>query len=534
MDEESGTDSPGRDRDTLLPPGIGVVLRDVGGLQVLVGAIMVVPAVVGLVYQEYRTALAFLASAAVVAPVGALLHRGFRDAPDPGSHHAMVIAGLGWLVSALSGALPIFLAAHLTPIPVMESMVPPGASYGISSLIHFRNPLHAVFEAMSGFTTTGLTMSVHEPSLPRGLLLWRSLMQWVGGVGVIVLALAIIRHPGGTSGLSLYRSEARQQKVRPTILGTARAIWRVYVVLTAIVAVYLAGATFLIQPGYGVEPTLFDAVNHAMTGMATGGFSTLDDSIAGYGSVQMELVHVVPMMMGALAIPLYYRVWDRRDVSALWRDPQARWLFILFGVGTAVLSALLLVEGGPVASVRDGLFQYVSAQSGTGWQTADVSGWAGAPIGVAVVAMVIGGSAGATVGGIKIIRAYLFGVAVRWRVTRVFLPRSAVESIRVGDRRMPADAFGDELAQAMVVAALFVVVLVGGVVLTVHFAGPGTSLALALFESTSAQATVGLSTGLTGPGMSPVVEVVFIVQMWAGRLEIIPVLVLLRAVFGGR
>lgn len=292
MGSEDRTHASGRDRDGILPSGVGVVVRDVAGLQVLVGLLMLVPAVVGLVYLEFRTALAFLVSAAVVASLGAILHRVFRDAPEPRTHHAMVIAGLGWLVSAFSGALPFVLAAHLTPASVLEAMVPAGAPYPTSSLIHFRNPLHAVFEAMSGFTTTGLTMAVHEPSLPRALLLWRSLMQWVGGVGVIVLSLAILHEPGGASTVSLYRSEGREERVRPSILGTARAIWRIYVGLTAVVAVYLAVATFAIQPGHGFEPTLFDAVNHAMTGMSTGGFSTLDASIAGFGSAAMEMVHV--------------------------------------------------------------------------------------------------------------------------------------------------------------------------------------------------------------------------------------------------
>lgn len=203
----------------------------------------------------------------------------------------MIVAALGWLATAFFGALPFIIAAYITPPAVLESFVPAGASYQ-SSLLNFQNPLHAFFERMSGYTTTGLTMSVHEPSVGHAFLWYRSQMQWIGGAGMIVLSLAILRQPHGTAGISLYESEARNEKLRHSIAGTARAIWKIYVGVTAAVAVYLAIATFLVQPGYGIENTIFDAINHAMTGQSTGGFSTLDDSIAGYGSYAMELVHI--------------------------------------------------------------------------------------------------------------------------------------------------------------------------------------------------------------------------------------------------
>lgn len=166
-------------------------------------------------------------------------------------------------------------------------------------------------------------------------------MQWIGDTGMIVLSLAVLRQPHGTAGISLYQSEGRSEKLRPSIVGTARAIWKIYVGVTAAIAVYLAVATFVVQPGYGIENTLFDAVNHAMTGQSTGGFSTLDDSIAGYNSYAMELVHIPAMITGAISIPVYWGVFSERNIRDFTQNPQVRMLFGLFVVGVIGLTAFL-------------------------------------------------------------------------------------------------------------------------------------------------------------------------------------------------
>ena len=149
------------------------VLRDLGALQVLIGGLMVVPLVVSLLFQEWYSAVSFLIAAVVTALFGAAAYTLCGDAPEPKRHHGMIVAALGWFVTAAFGALPFVIAAYITPPAVFESFVPPGASYQ-SSLLNFRNPLHAFFESMSGYTTTGLTMSVHEPSVGRGFLWYRS------------------------------------------------------------------------------------------------------------------------------------------------------------------------------------------------------------------------------------------------------------------------------------------------------------------------------------------------------------------------
>ncbi len=339
-------------------------------------------------------------------------------------------------------------------------------------------------------------------------------------------------------------------------------------------AVYLVVATFIVQPGYGIENTIFDAINHAMTGQSTGGinhamtgqstggFSTLDDSIAGYDSYAMELVHIPAMITGAISIPVYWGVLSERNIRDFTRDPQVRMLFGLFVVGVVGLTAFLArwsvsrttvrrrrrradrlprpvvgvpYNGDPIAYVgqvvtsqafRDGLFQYISAQTTTGWQTSAIGDWNnGAVMFIVLGAMLLGGSAGATVGGIKILRGYIIARGISWEVTRVFLPQHAIEDLRIGQRTFKADEANDEIRAAATFA--FVYLLLLGVSLFVLLAvlPPEFTLADAIFEVATAQGTVGLSAGITGPEMPVIAEVLFIFQMWMGRLEIIPVLV---------
>lgn len=522
------------------PSTLRAVAHDVGGLLIILGGLLIVPVLVSLLYGEWYTALALFATAGVSAAIGVVPYHRFREASATRLRDAMIVAAVGWLAIALVGALPFVFAAAWTPVSVMNEFVPVGASFEqipidgtttMSSIAYYQDPIHALFESMSGYTTTGLTMSVHEPTMGHGLLFYRSFMQWVGGAGMIVLALAILRQPGGASGYLLYQAETREERLRPSIVSTARTFWKVYVAVTAVVAIYLAVATFLVLPGYGIEPTIFDAVNHAMTGQSTGGFSTLDDSIAGYDSYAMELVHIPPMALGAIAIPLYFLVYERRSLRVVWRDPQAKALGVLFVAGSLALIALLAratypLEGSLLSSeaVRVGLFQYISALSTTGWQTADIGAWAATPVlFIVLAAMIIGGSAGATVGGIKIIRAVLIAKAVQWEVTRVLLPQHAVKDLRVGDRTLSEDEANDELRGVMAFTfAYFALLAIGLIVITMTM-GPEFTLADAVFEVATAQGTVGLSAGITGPSMPRAIEVLFILSMWLGRLEIIPI-----------
>ncbi len=514
--------------------GFQIVMRDIGALQMALSVGMMLSVFVSLLYREFYNALSLLAATGATVTFGALAYRSCRNAGESKRRHAMVVAGAGWLVSALFGALPFLFAAYLTPPDVAQALVPTGENYQ-SSLMYFKNPLHALFESMSAYTTTGLTMAVHEPSIGYGLLFYRSLAQWIGGAGVIVLSLAIIPRPRSVGELELYQSETAGAKLRPNIIGTARAIWKVYSAITVFVVLYLFAATLIILPDYGWRSSLFDAVNHAMTAQSTGGFSVLDDSIAGYKSYAMELVHIPPMILGAISIPLYYTFLYQRDLRVFWRDAQFRLMFLLFLLLTPFLVLLLGNTKVVTDPVREGVFQFVSAVSTTGWQTSNIGDWKdSAVLLLAWGAMVTGGAAGATVGGIKLIRMYIILCAVKWRIRKVFLPIEAVIPFRIGERNLDSGEMQREVSDAAVFSLLYLVILALSTLIMVHYMGPNFTLADAIFESVSAQSTVGLSSGITDPGMPAVIELVFIMQMWVGRLEIFPVIVLLLALIPRR
>jgi|AntRauTorcE11897_2_1112592.scaffolds.fasta_scaffold00007_143 trk system potassium uptake protein TrkH len=549
-----------------LSTDLGIIARDVGSLLLMEAGLMTVTVVVALGFREFYAAVGFLLAGGVTALVGGLAHRGFADVPDPKMKHGMVIAAGGWLTVAVFGAVPLFLTAWLTPPAVMDTFVPAaadtaswepigvGGTATLSSLAYFRHPLHAFFESMSGWTGSGLTMALHEPSLPRTVQWWRSLIQWVGGVGVIVLTVSILSRPGSGS-YALYQSEARERKIHPSVVSTVRTVWKLVVAYTLLSFVLLFAAIRASDSAYAeslsLGETAWQALNHAMTGLTTGGFSVTDNSIATYGSPLVEATLLPIMILGAIAFPVHYVVLRDRSLRELARDLQTRWLFALLGAGVVVLSIqnvasvsstsgafatesflsfpVPLLDGPGLDAVRDSTFQWVSAMTATGFQSAPIGRWvAGAKV-MVVGAMVLGGAAGSTVGGIKIIRGYTVARGIVWQFSRVFLPTNTVVTARIGDRTLDRGTMEREFSEAAIVTLLWVLALAVGSVVLVNVAGPEFGFADALFEVASAQGNVGLSSGITGPSMSPVAEAMFLFNMWIGRLEIIPVLVFLRA-----
>ncbi|MDH5019529.1 potassium transporter TrkG [Halobacterium rubrum] len=544
---------------------LATIARDVGGLVLIAAALMSVSVLVAVVFREWHAALGFLLAGGASAAVGGAARRRFADAPDPKMKHGMVIAAGGWFSVAVVGALPFLFTAWLTPPAVMESFVPAGADWTrvavadtttLSSLAYFRNPLHALFESMSGWTGSGLTMAIHEPSLPRTIQWWRSLTQWVGGVGVVVLTVSILARPGSGS-YALYRSEAREEKIHPSVVSTVRTVWKLVLGYTAVAVVLLFAA--IRTSDYGAALPLWEAgwqaLNHAMTGLTTGGFSVTDNSIATYDSAVVEATLLPIMVLGAIAFPVHYLLLSERDLGVLRDDLQTRWLFALLGLGIVVLAAqnattvpattgaftpwtpvvveLPWLSPQQADAVRDATFQWVSALTCTGFQSAPIGRWvAGAKV-LVVGAMVVGGAAGSTVGGIKIVRAYTAVRGFVWQFSRVFLPANAVVTARIDGRTLDRESMEREFSEAAIVTLLWLVLLVAASLVLVNVAGPEFGYADALFEVASAQGNVGLSSGITGPSMPPVAEAMFLLNMWIGRLEIIPVLVFARAAIYG-
>ncbi|WP_435194907.1 TrkH family potassium uptake protein [Natronomonas sp. EA1] len=539
-----------------VPADLATILRDVGSLVAMQSVLMSVTTLVALGFAEWYPALAFALAAGVTAGAGLLARRAFADAPAPRMKHGMVIAAGGWFTTALFGALPLLLAAHLTPTAAMAAFVPAGASWdpvtvwGVtsrSSLVYFRDPLHALFESMSGWTGSGLTMAVHEPSLPHAVQWWRSFIQWVGGVGVIVLTVSILARPGSGS-YALYRSETREERIHPSVVSTVRTVWKIFVGYTVFAVVLLFGAIVASAPDLPVGEAAWQAVNHAMTGLSTGGFSVTDNSIETYNSPLIEGVLLPVMTLGAIAFPVHYGILKNRDLRPLVSDLQTRWLFVLLLVGSVLLVAQNLlfaarlgtlgtfvevtgVSAARVDAARDGVFQFVSALTCTGFQSSPIGRWSDGGKLILAGAMTVGGAAGSTVGGIKVIRAYTVSKGIRWQFSRVFLPASAVVTATLGDRRLAREEMEREFSEAAIVSLLWLIVLFASALVLTNVTG--APFVDAFFEVASAQGNVGLSTGITGPTMPRLAEAMFLLNMWVGRLEIIPILVFVRAALYG-
>ncbi|MFB6347369.1 MAG: TrkH family potassium uptake protein [bacterium] len=509
------------------------ILKHIGSIQCLVAGLLLTVLPISMIYAEYYQGFFMLVSSGVVFSIGYPLHRFIDQEGEMSRGETILTAGLAWLLTALLGSLPFLLSAYYTPPEIIFSYVPAGANYS-SSLLNFRNPLHAFFESMSGWTTTGLTMSVHEPTLPHTLLWYRSFMQWAGGIGVIVLALVVFPQPGTSTPSFLYESEARERKVRPSVVSTVKVISWTYIGLTLGSMIWLFVGTLLLLPSYPWTKALWDAFNHAMTAISTGGFSVLDNSTAEYGSRAMEWLTIPPMVLGGIALPVHYLVFVKGKFKTMFTDIQNRVYFLLSVIGTSIMVLLLVREVDLPKAVHVGTFQFLSALSTTGFQTGTIGDWTFVSVlFLSGTAMIIGGSAGATVGGVKIIRAYLVLRGFLWKIKENLVPDQAVVHFQVGDEQYERDAGIRMFYDALSFCAVYALILLMTTIVLLLLAPAGMGPEDVLFDAISAQGTVGLSSGFTGPGMHPGAELCLIVQMWIGRLEIIPVMMIGYFLIGG-
>jgi len=479
-------------------PNLKIILKDLGRIFIVLGLLMLLLSIVSVIFSEFALLSAVLLTAALAFCLGFVLRYICRDARGPQLGHAMITATAAWLVvPAISSLLFIFV----------EEM----------------RPLDSLFEAMSGWTGTGLTMFAHPSALTHTIQFWRSFMQWVGGIGVIVLMVTILARPG-TASFFLYKAEAREEKIHPSIISTVRILWWIYLLLTGfgIALFYLAGMS------------LWEAINHCMTGLATGGFTITDGSIAYYSSPVVERALMPVMLLGAIPFVVHYRVLSG-DLRAFLNDLQIRALFLI----TLSLLGLLCVENyfslyhSFSEAIRYSAFQLVSGLTCTGFQTTDVRAWSVTALGLVSLAMVIGGAAGSTSGGVKLIRAIIVKNDISWSLARALLPRHAIKTFKFGDRFLWEEQINTIVAEANLIIILWIVFLALGVAVLAHVVPPDYTLSEIIFEVASAQGNVGLSTGIANAGLSAIGKITLILNMWIGRLEIIPVLMLFRSLFRG-
>ncbi len=469
-------------------------LQILGWLLVGLGVVQLVPTCTALLYGE--AVLPYLASAAVACVCGLPLAVSSRPQdrrmrPRDG----FMVVGLGWFLASAFGALPYFLSDALSPVD-------------------------ALFESMSGFTTTGSTVMTGLETQPHALLLWRSITQWLGGMGIIVFAIAILPLLG-IGGMQLFRAEVPgpvANKLTPRIAQTARRLWLIYASFTLLCAVALGFA------GMGA----FDAANHALTTLATGGFSTHDGSVGSFGAPAVEWIVIVFMLMAGINFELHYRL-ITGQVAAVLRDVELR-TFLGIMIGVSVIVTWLLRGSGDDA-LRHALFQVVSIVTTTGYGTANYELWPGLAQFLLLQLMLVGGMAGSTAGGLKSLRALLLWRGLRATIARTLHPHAVRPVTYAGS------PVGEEV-QAAIGAFLTAYVGVAAVAATVvATAGcdPLTSVSAAL----TAISNVGPGFGQVGPThtfaeLPAYVKLTLGLTMIAGRLELFTVLVLFSRQFWRR
>ncbi len=484
-------------------PGV----RDLSNVAVLVSraiavvsAAMLVPAAFGLALGETASAAALVVGACIGLSLAAVAAMTLPDLGEIGWGDGMVASGLTWLFAPLVCAVPLFLSGH------------------------FDSFLDAYFDAMSGLTCAGLSVLQDLDHLPDSMNLWRHVMHFLGGQGIVLVVLTFFAGGGGAVGM--YAGEGREDKILPNVRRTARFIWRASLVYFVIGSTALTIA--LAAAGMDLASSVFHAVNLFMAAFDTGGFSPRSSSIGYYHSAPVEAVLIVLMVAGALSFALHYRLWQG-GARELLRNIETRVLAVT-STAFLVMMAIGLVGDGVYTDLtsllRRSLFQLVSAHSGAGFASVPgvlfSSGWGLLAPGALILAMTVGGMSGSTTGGIKAIRiglvAKMLGVISR----ESSLPRDA--HVVTSYHHMQRQDFSSDAARAATtVLLLFLFLYFSGTAMGLLYGFP---LEESLFESTSAAAGVGLSVGITAPSMPDGLMLTYIAQMYLGRLEFISALAL--------
>ncbi len=471
-----------------------VITRFIAILVFFLGFSMAGPLLVSFIYDDGSTR-ALLLSAGITSLTGIIL---FLFTKKPGDAHlnhrdGVFVVTLGWVMAGLFGTLPYLFSGTIPD---------------------FTN---AYFESISGFTTTGASILTDIENLPKGILLWRSQTQWLGGMGIIVLSIAILPFLG-IGGMQLYRAEIPSpvvDKLKPRISETAKTLWKVYLLITFVEILLLFA---------GGMP-LFDSVCHAFCTMPTGGFSTKNASIAYFNSAYFDGVFVLFMLFAGINFSLHYKL-IKGDVKIFGMDPECRvFLFLL-----ALLTLIVTVNTyGPVydsltRAFRAAAFQVTSLLTTTGFVTSDYEKWPALSQQILLGCMFLGGMAGSTGGGMKTLRIMLLIRHGYQEIFRIIHPH-AVTTVKLGGKPVPADILSSIWGFFILYIGLFIVA-------TLVMASLGLDMKTALGSVAASIGNIGPGFGMVGPAKNYLLTPVFgkwilIFCMLLGRLEIYTVIVFL-------
>lgn len=465
-----------------------------GRLLLVLSVALLIPAAVAYFDGEVEL-VAFLLSAGVAAAAGISLERKFvqRQEFSFGRNEAFVLVASAWVVATMVGTLPyVFIK---------------GPSFIVNG----------IFESASGFTTTGASILPDVESEPNSILLWRALTQWMGGMGIIVLGIAVLPKLA-IGGMELLGAEAPgpiKEKLTPRLAQTGKALWGIYMVFTA------AEVLILMSLGLG----LFDAVAHSLATMATGGFSTKNASIAAFDNPAVEMTVVFFMILAGASFALHFH-WIRGRARPLLRDPEFRLYIGIVAVGALLIASDLLLQRtyeGVGSAVRFAIFQVTTIVTTTGFATADFDAWPDFSRVLLFVMMFVGGCAGSTGGSVKVVRILIVAKKMAVDLRRMVRPH-AMLPLRVGDKAIPEDVVSAVTTFFLLFLVLFTA---GGLLLTLM----GMDALSAFSASAACLGNIGPGFGAVGPTMNyaalpGLAKLLLALMMIVGRLELYTILVL--------
>ncbi|WP_292727575.1 TrkH family potassium uptake protein [Methanoculleus sp.] len=472
-----------------------IIAPDIGNIFRFMSIATAVPLIVAVIYREWDMILPMISVPVTLFLLGTFLTQIPRREREAPLSAALMAVALIWLIIALVSALPFCLGL--------------GVPY-----------LDAVFEGMSGWTDTGLTMMRSVDDLPRTILFWRSLMQWLGGIGIVAFTVAMASRTGLTQ-FRLYRSEGRSEALMPSVVATGFEMWKIYLVLTA------ASIGLVLVSGV----PLWDAVNIALVGISTGGFSVHAEGIPFYNNPLLEVLIVPVMIAGALPFKLYYLLYRKKGVRFI-EDQQARLLFMLVALGIVVITWDLITLSATDAptAIRQALFMSTAAITSTGFQVAAPNEWASVTVLFLSMLIVIGGASGSTAGGIKLSRVVLGVQSLLWWFRRMLVSGKVLVPFKYDGRVIPKNVADLEVSRNMLIIMLYFLTIFVATILVMHLQPTSFDSSNVIFEVVSAMCNNGISTGFVSPDMAEPAKVLFVMLMWIGRLEIIPVIMLVMGV----
>ena len=465
------------------------------------GLTMLVPIVIGVAFGEINPILDFLISLEIALIIGLVLTKVCFMEKDLNWMQGMIVVSLAWLVAMALGAIPLYLSGH------------------------WKSYLDACFDSMSGFATTGLVLVCGLDHLSYTHNLWRHLIMFIGGQGIVIVALSFFVK-GFSGAFKMYVGEARDERILPNVINTARFIWAVSIVYL-ILGTLALGIVGLLN---GMKPinAFFHGACVFMAAFDTGGFTPQSQNILYYHSLPFELVTIVIMVLGAMNFKLHYHIWmgNRKEI---FKNIETVTLFITV-LATFFITAVGLNQlhtyPKAIMLLRKGFYQLISGHTGTGYQTIYapqfINEWSHLAIVGVILAMALGGAVCSTTGAIKMLRVGIIFKALVQDIKKIILPDRAIVLQKF--HHIKNSFLEDRQVRAMLLITLLYLVLYGiGSIVGMWFGYPFLS---SLFESTSAAANVGLSCGITNINMPAALKITYIFQMWAGRLEFMAVFTL--------